>query len=940
MIAGFPLAFAQPFLLLGLLSLPVLWWLLRVMPPRPRRIEFPPTRLLFDIAPKEETPSRTPWWLTLLRLAAAALVILAAAGPIWNPQTGLAGSSAPLVILLDDGWSAAASWDSRIKAADELIASADNDRRGVTLVPLSEPARDITLMPAGTARVALRQLTPKPYSIERVETLPALERFLKATGDAEIAWLSDGVDTGRGPEFIEALGKTIGDRSLTLYEGGTAPPLALAAAENAAAKMTVKVLRAGGGVAAGVVRAIDLKGSPIGEARYSFAPGDRETEASFDLPVELRNDISRLEVAGERSAGAVQLLDKRWRRRAIGIVSGSTSDTAQPLLASTFYLTRALAPFADVRLGDRGAPQQAIAQFLDQKLPMIVLADVGTLSPEIRERINAWIEQGGVLVRFAGPRLAQADDDLVPVKLRRGGRSLGGSLTWEKPQHLAAFAADGPFAGLVVPKDITVTRQVLAEPNAALATRSWASLEDGTPLVTGEHRGKGVVSLFHVSADMRWSDLPMSGSFVEMLRRIVDSSGYTSTPGAGVAGETGVETVAPLRTLDGFGAFGPPPSTAKPLPADFRDRATPDHPPGFYGPADGPLAVNALAAADRIAPLDTASLRARRASYTNAEPRDLRGILLASSLALFLIDAVIVALLGAGIAALLRRRAVPATLAFALALSTIAATTMATSWPARADTPDEFAIKSVSQTRLAYVVTGNADVDSIVKAGLSGLTLFLAQRTALEAGDPVGIDPARDELAFFPLIYWPVVPGAAKPTQDAINRIDAYMKQGGTVLFDTRDAIEAPPGANGASQTPGMLALRSILSALDVPELEPVPREHVLTKTFYLLRDFPGRFTAGQTWVETLPRDEDDEAASRPARGGDGVSPIIITSNDLAGAWALRPDGQPMLPLTPGEPRQREFAFRAGVNIVMYTLTGNYKADQVHAPALIERLGQ
>ena len=148
----------------------MLWWLLRVMPPRPRRIEFPPTRLLFDIKPREETPSRTPWWLTLLRLAAAALVILAAAGPIWNPQTGVGGSKAPLVILLDDGWSAAASWDTRIKAADELIANADNDRRGVALVPLSEPARDITLMPAGTARVALRQIAPKPYSIERVET--------------------------------------------------------------------------------------------------------------------------------------------------------------------------------------------------------------------------------------------------------------------------------------------------------------------------------------------------------------------------------------------------------------------------------------------------------------------------------------------------------------------------------------------------------------------------------------------------------------------------------------------------------------------------------------------------------------------------------------------------------------------------------------------------
>src|ERR1700759_4323909 len=705
MIAGLPLSFAEPLMLIGLVSLPFLWWLLRVMPPRPRRIEFPPTRLLFDIAPKEETPSRTPWWLTLLRLMAAALVILAAAGPIGNPQPGAAGGSeTPLVILLDDGWSAAASWDTRIRAADELIANADNDRRGVALVPLSEPARDITLMTGGTARVALRQFAPKPYAVERVETLPAIERFLKGTGDSEIAWRSDGVDTGRGPEFLEGLSKAIGDRSLTIFEG--APPAhALAAAENAAAKMTVKVLRTNGSIAldTGIVRGLDQKGSPIGEARYTFAPQDRETEAPFDLPVELRNDIARLEIAGERSAGAVQLLDKRWRRRAIGIVSGSTSDTAQPLLASTFYLTRALAPFADVRLGDKGAPQQVITQFLDQKLPMIVMADIGTLSPEIRDRLNTWIDQGGVLVRFAGPRLAQGDDDLVPVKPRRGGRPLGGSLTWEKPQHLATFASDGPFAGLAVPKDVTVNRQVLAEPDAALATRSWASLEDGTPLVTGERRGKGVVSLFHVSADMRWSDLPMSGTFVEMLRRIVDMSGYTSNPGAGVAGEAGKETVAPLHTLDGFGAFGPPPSTAKPLSADYRDRATVDHPPGFYGPADGPLAVNTLAAADRIAPLDTSALKARRATYSNAEPRDLRGILLSSSLALFLIDALIIALLGGGIAALLRRRAVPAALALALSMITANPT------PLRADASDDFAIKAVAQTRLAYVVTGNAD---------------------------------------------------------------------------------------------------------------------------------------------------------------------------------------------------------------------------------------
>ena len=169
---------------------------------------------------------------------------------------------------------------------------------------------------------------------------------------------------------------------MTIFRDGTPSPLALAAAENAAAKMTVKVLRTDGGIASGTVRALDLKGSPIGKPISALGRRIARPKLRFDLPVELRNDIARLEISSERSAGAVQLLDKRSRRRAIGIVSGSTTDTAQPLLASTFYLTRALAPFAEMRLGDRGAPQQVITQFLDQKLPMIVLADVGGLSPK------------------------------------------------------------------------------------------------------------------------------------------------------------------------------------------------------------------------------------------------------------------------------------------------------------------------------------------------------------------------------------------------------------------------------------------------------------------------------------------------------------------------------------------------------------------------------
>jgi hypothetical protein len=942
---GLPLGFAQPLILLGLLSLPVLWWLLRLIPPRPRRITFPPTRLLFDIKPKEDTPARTPWWLTLLRLLLATLVIIAAAGPLWNPPVAATSGSTSVALLIDDGFGAAASWDARMRTADDILARAEADNRSVAVVPLGEAARDVSLQLAAAARVRLKQLKPKPYAVERSDALPLISRLLAANPGLEVVWLSDGIDLGRGSEFVSGLARLTEGRSMSILTGGLPTAHALSAADNAAGALSVKVLRATtSGSEPGVIRALDLKGLPLGEARFAFNEGEHETDAEINLPVEIRNDIARLEIAAERSAGAVQLLDKRWRRRAVGIVSGSSSDTAQPLLASTYYLARALNPFADVRLAEMAAPATAIRRFLDANLPMIVLADVGNIAGEAHDQLASWVEDGGMLVRFAGPRLAASDDDLVPVKLRHGGRVLGGSLSWDKPQQLSAFSRESPFNGMAVPKDVTVNRQVLAEPEAGLVERTWGTLADGTPLVTAVRRGKGMIVLFHVTADTRWSDLPLSGSFVEMLRRIVGIAGSATSNEPSSKADAEREVVPPTRILDGFGAFGPPTATTRPVPVGFVARATVDHPPGFYGPPEGLLAVNTLAPADRLAAIDYGPLNATLQAYQVGEPQDLRGPVLLAALALLALDALVVFLLAGGVPQMLRRRphhAAMVLLAASLALILAGAGQACAQGGAQAGSETDFALRSTIETHLAYVVTGDTETDTVSKAGLEGLTLFLAQRTALEAGEPVGLDIARDELAFFPLIYWPVVPGAAKPSPEALARIDAYMKNGGTVLFDTRDAIMAPPGPGGANRSPGMVALREILSSLDIPELEPVSREHVLTKTFFLLRDFPGRFSSGQLWVEALPSvDEDADEAKRPARAGDGVSSIIITSNDFAGAWATRNDGQAMLPMVPGDPRQREFAFRAGVNIVMYTLTGNYKADQVHVPALLERLGQ
>ena len=456
--------------------------------------------------------------------------------------------------------------------------------------------------------------------------------------------------------------------------------------------------------------------------------------------------------------------------------------------------------------------------------------------------------------------------------------------------------------------------------------------------------------LFHVTADTRWSNLPLSGAFVDMLKRIVALAGSTADcrrRRASAHAQPRDRSCRRRACSTASALSRPPPPTARPVPADYTGRATADHPPGFYGPPEGLLAVNTLAPADRPTPLDVSPLNARLEAYRHGEPHDLRGPIFLAALALLLLDALVVFWLAGGIWRLRPRRRRGGALLIACAVTRLgAARSGAGATPASRRrrcqrSQQDFAMKATLETHLAYVITGDTEIDAVSKAGLQGLTLFLAQRTALEAGEPVGVDPARDELAFFPLIYWPIVPGAPKPSQaalDAHRRLHEAGRHGAVRHPRRRDGAARPRRRERAA--PGMVALRTILSSLDIPELEPVPRDHVLTKTFFLLRDFPGRFTTGQLWVEALPADDERRAESRPARGGDGVSSIIITSNDLAGAWAMRPDGQPMLPMVPGEPRQREFAFRAGVNIVMYTLTGNYKADQVHIPALLERLGQ
>ena len=911
------LTFLNPLALLALFALPVLWWLLRFTPPKPKTVRFPPLRLLLELVNREETPDKTPWWLLLLRLALAAAVILAVATPVMAPKTGEETSALPMLIVVDDGWAAAATWDQTEAKLLTLISAADDQARTVMLATTAPgPAQNLAALAAPAAAARARTLVPRALATDR----PALLDQLKSvsTSAQDIIWLSDGRDSGSATAFAAGLLALHPGNRLAVGQPGRSP-LALASPRLTDAGVSFTILRdpAAGSATARLI-ARSAKGLPLGEASAVFAPGAASATASLDLPLELRNTLRSASLSGENHAAARHLFDDRTKRRTVALLSSATQEQSQPLLSPLHYVSAALEPFAEL---SRPKAAGDLRGQLTSGLSMLVLADVGVLPEEVQGAVGDWVEKGGLLLRFAGPRLAAASDSLVPVVLRQGGRALGSSLSWEQPQALQPFAESSPFAGLAPDPKVSVRQQVLAEPTNDLAHHTWASLADGTPLITAAPRGKGLIVLVHTTPNADWSNLPLSGLFVDMMQKLVDMAPAAGS-GDTVSGPASAASFTPASLMNGFGDLVPPDPAIAPIAlADF-DRATasPRTPPGLYARGAEERAINLAPAAADLAPMAGLPAGVKTLSYAEAPRRSFAPALFIAAFLVFLADMLASLWLGG---ALHRRGAGAAIILLLLWLPAP---------PINAQTTDDFARQASLETRLAYVATGDAAADAASKAGLTGLGFILRDRTSVNLAEPMAVDVERDDLAFFPLLYWPITAATQAPSAAATARLAAYMKQGGTIFFDLRDdGLTDQLGG----QTAAGVALRGITAGLDLPPVQPVPAAHVLTRSFYLLKAFPGRSAAGQLWVE-----QQDTDANAAAPAGDGVSPVLIGSNDYAAAWALDDQGNSPYAVSPGGDEQREMAWRSGVNIVMYALTGNYKADQVHLDTILQRLGQ
>ncbi len=913
-----PIGFATPALLLGLIALPVLWLLLRAVPPAPIRRRFPGVALMLGLQDDEAETDKTPWWLLLLRMAAIAAAIVAFAGPVLNPQERQPGTG-PLLIALDATWADARDWPRRIDRAAALVEEAGREGRPVAVVRLTDAPSEVAFQAADAVAGRLAALAPQAWSpgdlLAWAAVLPA-DAF-------DTFWLSDGL-AHPGREALMAALSAKGD--VTVFESPR-PVFALHPPTFADGAVQVKVSRlpaadpvsvevsARGPDPAGIER--ELARVPV-----EFGLGAAQGNATLELPPELRNRITRFEIAGLRSAGAVSLTDDSLKRRKVALIGGQADREGLQLLSPTHYLRQALEPVADLMEG-------SLTDLLLASPDVVILADVARLSQTDTDAMLDWLDGGGLLLRFAGPTLAASDvsrideDPLMPVRLREGGRTVGGAMSWGEPKALAPFPEGSPFHGLPLPEEVTVTAQVLAQPDPDLATRTIAALADGTPLVTRKAVGQGQVVLVHVTANAEWSNLPLSVLFVQMLERLAIST----RPAAPEAGDLAGQTWVAQTLLD---AYGQPQDAGEMSGVPGESLATamtsgpgPDLPPGLYAGADRRVALNVVGADTVLAP--AVWPQGTLIEGLEAPPEQaLKGAFLTGGLILLMLDILAALWVSGRLAGLARGAAVVA------ALALIAP-------DAQAQEGDDFALQATTGLVLAHVLTGNAQVDDVAQRGLTGLGDVLWARTSVEPAAPIGVDIERDALVFFPFLYWPVTESQPLPSAAAYAKLNDYLRTGGMILFDTRDGDMAAMGA-----TPEGRHLQRLAAGLNIPPLEPIPQDHVLTRTFYLLQEFPGRHGRGSLWVEAAPPDA-EQVEGMPFRNlNDGVTPVVIGGNDWASAWAVNDSGAPLLPVGRGfaGERQREMAYRFGVNIIMHVLTGNYKSDQVHVPALLERLGQ
>ncbi len=948
------ITFLYPALLAGLLLLPVLWLVIRSAPRKPRRIYFPAARLLLGATNNRRNAERAPLWQTILRSLILLCLILAAAHPVLNKKN-YAPDNGALLVMVDNSWSSAANWPKYQQGMKQIVNQARLNNQSIFIAitaPEASGANSVDLpaiagpLSPHASQNAFDRIQPRPWNPDYHaldDMISARQDILNAISGAIL--ISDNIAAPGKDILATDLSAVSSFIVLQPLAGGRNDTIVLSGLSRNRNGMKVDITHPALYDAKQITLiARDDRGQVILRHPATLKDGSTTSQIDISMPGDIANGIQTVSLAGIDSAAALFQTGAKWQRRTVGIVVNSG---AGPVLLSDryFFLDRAISPYADITYG-------TLPELLAKKPDILVTT--GKIPDLARQQIKlaSWLDKGGMLVRFASDSASSPEDRFLPVTLRLGNRDFGGSMSWERPKHLAAFADTSPFYGLPIPDDITINRQLLAEPDRDIVEKTWARLSDGTPLVTSVAKNAGRIVLFHVTPWADWSNLPMSGLFVQIWQRILPLASPDNPSSRNIQ-----SVLPPQSILDGFGHAHQPGPTVLGL-QNTKDIPDPRHPPGIYG-------QNGQAVAHNLGPfikgLDRPMRWPRQIEHktlADDDQLDLAALCVFAAFCLFLLDTLILVLSGMTNrfqgyrhGRKMRKTASQASsdtsisqrsqtsvdktsspfnrlgmlvvlLAGSLSIALAAMGTLQTASAQENGPTPRADFQAALHPRLAYMETGVAAIDRLSQAGLSGLTDTLRRRTAADLAPPSMVNPETDDLSFYPLIYWPLTEGQNDISSYGREQLNRYLANGGMILIDSRDREVEPA------------RLRRLLAGVDIPTLTRAPTDHVIFRSFYLLDQAYGRFEA-PLWLD-----------ARPDPRLDGVASVLFGGNDWAASWVqtrleLERYGKATRnPIDDISPRRHELALRFGVNLVIYALTGSYKGDQVHLPAILERLGR
>lgn len=905
------LSFTSPLILMALLGLPLVWYLLRLNPPQPQRIILPTIRFLYDTKTPPPKPLTPPLWLLILRSLIFLLLVFAFAQPIFK-RNDLSIQNQTVLIIHDDYYIAGIDWQKRMSVLSGLLTDLDSAQNKILYIDgrIEDNLPDFSLMPnlASDIRMSLEKATPRPVDNDYKIFFERLENA-QQHNISQIFWLTDpfnGLEKERMKNWLSSIAPTEViifnpvqpiellynarvDESRMVFEVG----FLKLAQQNISEQIPVSLINSSG--------QIIHSGFLQNPSRED--PGQQALEIGFDVPPAFLNDVIAARIGHTPHAGAVFLNQGDWVRPPVGLVTNLTLNNERPYISETYYLRRALEKYSEIKQGDI----QGLIE--DKSVSIIIWPDIFPLSPADISAVEEWVENGGVLIQFASehPDVYSNNQSLMPVRLRAANRALDGTLSWDEPQRLTSWgASNSPFNGLAIPADVTIQKQVMAVPELSLLEKSWAVLEDGTPLVTAMRKEQGWTILFHITPTASWSNLPLSGLFENMFERLIKLNrqrGFNETIAT-------AENYQLAQKITGFGQIQNLSSQMQNninASVQFNRETKPSYetPAGLYRSSMNSFALN-------LGPsLLHQNVFDFTASQIELRDADFRGnisffpYLLLLALLLIILDMIALSMLHK----FSRRIAV-----FLLCAGLIFASINSV----QAQTSDEDLIKFSITTHLAYFKTGDATFDAVTEKGLKSLGDEIMRRTSTQIGGVHGLDISQTSPALFPIIYWRLHPTEfPRITEQTRRSLLDFINHGGMILIDT---------ASGRIENETLTKLSQLVN---FPALYPIDEKHVLKRSFYLMNYFPGYYNSEEFWTS---KDEQNRH--------DGVSGLLVGANNWALAWARNEDGEPSFAIQSGSANQREWAYRFGVNLVLYSLTGNYKGDQVHIPFILERIGK